>query len=270
MQIFDVAAQQKNAPSLQVGQCAIGDVMKRSVTGVAVASASLLFFACGFAYAADLPPEPAYKAPIVLPVPVYNWTGIYLGINGGYGFGQQTPGSLFGDSFSAFNYNGNGWMGGITAGAQLQSGHTVMGLEADIDWAKITGSGTGPVAFNGAPIGTATVSSSLSSISTARARVGYALDNWLFYATGGLAVTNEKSSLTGPVGFVCGTGAFNSPPCGSLADLHLGLAAGAGVEYGITQNLSAKAEWIWVGAGAGNTLKENMLRAGLNFRFGGI
>ena len=248
-----------------VGRCG---VMKRFLGAIAAGLVS--FATCIAAQAADLPPEPAYKAPIVVPVPVYNWTGIYLGINGGYGFGQQTPGSLFGDSFSAFNYNGNGWMGGITAGAQLQSGHTVIGLEADIDWANITGSGTGPVAFNGAPIGTATVSSSLSSISTARARVGYALDNWLFYATGGLAVTNEKSSLTGPVGFVCGTGAFNSPPCGSLADLHLGLAAGAGVEYGITQNLSAKAEWIWVGAGAGNTLKENMLRAGLNFRFGGI
>ena len=242
--------------------------MKRFLSAIAAGFVS--FATCIAAQAADLPPEPAYKAPIVVPVPVYNWTGIYLGINGGYGFGQQTPGSLFGDSFSAFNYNGNGWMGGITAGAQLQSGRTVIGLEADIDWANITGSGTGPVAFNGAPIGTATVSSSLSSISTARARVGYALDNWLFYATGGLAVTNEKSSLTGPVGFVCGTGAFNSPPCGSLADLHLGLAAGAGVEYGITQNLSAKAEWIWIGAGAGNTLKENMLRAGLNFRFGGI
>ena len=237
-----------------------------TVLGLVVSSAAL---------AADLPPAPpppprapAAYVPVIVPVPVYNWTGIYLGINGGYGFGQQTPGSLFGDSFSAFNYNGNGWLGGLTAGAQIQSGHTVMGLEADIDWANITGSGTGPVAFNGAPIGTATLSSSLSSISTARARVGYALDNWLFYATGGLAVTNEKSNLTGPVGFICGTGAFNSPPCGSLADLHLGLAAGAGVEYGITQNLSAKAEWLWVGAGAGNTLKENMLRAGVNWRFG--
>jgi outer membrane immunogenic protein len=58
---------------------------------------------CGFAYAADLPLEPAYVAPVVPPVPLYSWTGIYLGVNGGYGFGQQTPGSLFGDSFSAFN-----------------------------------------------------------------------------------------------------------------------------------------------------------------------
>jgi opacity protein-like surface antigen len=46
------------------------------------------------------------------------------------------------------------------------------------------------------------------------------------------------------------------------------LAAGAGIEYGITQNLSAKGEWIWIGAGAGNTLKDNLLRAGLNWRFG--
>jgi opacity protein-like surface antigen len=46
------------------------------------------------------------------------------------------------------------------------------------------------------------------------------------------------------------------------------LAAGGGLEYGITQNLSAKGEWIWVGASALNTLKENMLRVGLNYRFG--
>lgn len=223
---------------------------------------------CGFAYAADLPLAPAYQAPIVVPVPVYTWTGLYLGINGGYGFGQQTPGSLFGDAFSAFNYNANGWLGGLTAGAQIQNGHTLLGLEADIDWAHINGSSTGTVSFNGFPMGTATLSSTLSSVSTARARVGYALDNWLFFVTGGLAVTNETSTLTGPIGFACGTGAFNSPPCSSPATLHLGLAAGAGIEYGITQNLSAKGEWIWVGAGAGNTLKDNLLRAGLNWRFG--
>jgi outer membrane immunogenic protein len=147
--------------------------MNKIVIAVAATAASLLV-ACGFAHSADLPLEPAYKAPMVQPVPVYNWTGIYLGVNGGYGIGQQTPGSLFGDSFSAFNYNGNDWLGGITAGAQLQSGHTVIGLEADIDWASISGSGTGPMSFNRAAIGTATLSSTLSSVSTARARVGYA------------------------------------------------------------------------------------------------
>ena len=57
--------------------------------------------------------------------------------------------------------------------------------------------------------------------------------------------------------------------CTSPTSLHPGLAVGAGVEYGITPNLFTKLEYIWVGAGAVNTLKENMVRAGLNFRFGG-
>ena len=156
--------------------------MNRPAIVVAAAAAGLLMN-CGFAYAADLPLAPGYQAPIVPPIPVYTWTGIYFGVNGGYGFGQQTPGSLFGGDFSAFNYNANGWLGGLTAGAQLQNGHTLLGLEADIDWAHINGSSLGTVSFNGSPIGTATLSSTLSSISTARARVGYALDNWLLFVT---------------------------------------------------------------------------------------
>ena len=238
---------------------------KLALIAFAAAVAGLV---CTQTYAADLSPEPVYKAPVMPPVPVYTWTGIYFGANGGYAFGQSTPMSLYSDTFSAFNFTANGWLAGLTAGAQIQGGHTVIGLEADIDWTNINGSSTGAVSFNGAPIGTATLSSNVSSISTLRTRVGYAYENWLFYATGGLAITNEKSNLTGPVGFVCGTGAFNSPPCSSVSDLHVGLAAGAGLEYGITQNLSAKAEYIWVGAGALNTLRENLFRVGLNFRFG--
>jgi outer membrane immunogenic protein len=218
--------------------------------------------------AADLPAPPTYSAPTPVAAQAYNWTGIYLGINGGYGFGQSTPMSLFTDSFSAFNFTTNGWLGGLTAGAQIQSGHTVMGIEADIDWANITGSSRGTINFNGTPIGTASLSSTVNSISTVRTRIGYAAENWLFYMTGGLAVTNQQSTLTGPVGFVCGTGAASSPPCASLTSLHPGLAAGAGIEYGILPNLTAKAEWVWVGAGALNTLNENIVRAGLNWRFG--
>jgi len=235
---------------------------------VIVAAAATAISTCGSANAADLPMAPAYTAPVVPPVPAYSWTGIYLGLNGGYGFGQSTPMSLFSDTFSSFSYNASGWLAGLTAGAQIQSGHTVIGLEADIDWTNIVGSSSGTVSFNAVPIGTATLSSTVSSVSTARARVGYAAENWLFFITGGLAITNETSNLTGPIGFACGTGAANSPPCSSPSDLHLGLAAGAGLEYGFTQNLSAKGEWIWVGAGSGNTLKENVLRGGLNWRFG--
>jgi outer membrane immunogenic protein len=247
----------------------MGDLaMSKQFGALKALIAAVAALTCGFAYAADLPLAPQYQAPIVPAVPVYNWTGIYIGANGGYGFGQSTPMSLYSDSFSAFNFNTNGWMGGLTAGAQIQSGHTVMGFEADIDWTNISGSSTGPVSFNGFQVGTATLATNLSSISTIRTRVGYAADNWLFYGTAGFAITNQTSTLTGPVGFICGTGGAGSPPCTSPTDLHLGLAAGAGVEYGITPNLSAKGEWLWVGAGAGNTLRENILRAGLNWRFG--
>jgi outer membrane immunogenic protein len=208
---------------------------------------------------------PAYAVP---PVAAYNWTGIYLGANGGYAFGQSTPMGLFTDSFSAFSINANGWLAGATVGAQIQSGHVVIGLEGDIDWMNIRGSSSGTIRFNGAPIGTATLSSNVSALGTLRPRIGYALDNSLFYATAGLAFTDERSNLTGPTGFVCGSGAANSPPCSSLSNLHIGLAAGAGVEYGITQNLSAKVEYLWVGAGTFNTLTENIVRGGLNFSFG--
>jgi outer membrane immunogenic protein len=223
------------------------------------------------AIAADLPTRPSYSQPTIMtPVPVYNWTGIYVGFNGGYAFGTQDPLSLFSSDYSAFSYSANGWLAGGTVGAQIQSGHVVMGLEGDIDWTNISGSGTGPVTKLGVLFGTATLSSSVSSISTLRARVGYAQDNWLFYGTAGLAVTKSTSSFTQTVGFLCST----SPPagpgvCSSKSDLHPGLAAGAGIEYGITPNLSAKLEYMWVGAGAGNTLYENMARIGLNYRFGG-
>jgi outer membrane immunogenic protein len=240
-------------------------MVERTIAAIAVIA--LLLAGNSVSRGADLSISPQYAPATVAPVP-YSWTGIYLGLNGAYGYGQFTPMSLFSSDYSAFNFDANGWLGGFTAGAQIQAGHTVMGLEADVDWANIAGSSKGNVFFNGAPIGTATLSSTISSVSTARARVGYALDNWLIFGTGGLAVTNQVSNLTGPVGFLCGTGAFNSPPCSSLSQLHLGLSAGAGLEYGISQNLSAKGEWIWIGAGAGNTLKENLLRAGLNWRFG--
>jgi outer membrane immunogenic protein len=235
-----------------------------------VAAAALLNIPLA-AHGADLPAAPSYQpaaAPAVVQQ-VYNWTGIYFGLNGGYTFGQSTPMSLFSSDYTAFNFNANGGFVGLTAGAQIQSGHTVIGIESTIDWADLTGSSRGPIFLNGNNIGTATLSANVNSISTIQMRIGYAADNWLIYGTGGLAVTNEKSTLTGAT-FICGApNAFGSnPPCTSISSFHIGLAAGGGVEYGVTENLSVKAEYTWVGAGAINTLKENMVRVGANWRFG--
>jgi outer membrane immunogenic protein len=88
----------------------------------------------GTAAAADLPPRPApqpyYKAPVAMQV--YNWTGFYIGINGGGGFGRSQW-----DSTGNFNISG-GLVGG-TVGYNYQFGQGVVGLEGDIDWADING-----------------------------------------------------------------------------------------------------------------------------------
>jgi outer membrane immunogenic protein len=217
------------------------------------------------ASAADIAPMQAYQSPAVV-APVYNWTGIYLGANAGYGSGKQDPLGLFSNDFSAFNYTLSGGMGGGTFGAQIQSGHVVMGLEGDVDWTSMSGSGTGSVVKLGVLDGTATISSKVSVIDTLRTRIGYAQGNLLLYGTVGVALTNDVSTFGQTVGFACNTGVV---ACTSKTDWHAGLAAGAGIEYGLTQNLSTKVEYLWVGAGAANTLKENMLRVGLNYRFGG-
>ena len=225
-------------------------------------AAALVLFGAATGFAADLPPRSYVQAPVVSPV--YNWTGIYLGVNAGYAFGKQDPLSLFSDEFDRFEYTANGAMVGGTLGAQIQSGHVVMGLEGDFDWANINGSGSGSVVRFGANLGTATLLSKVSSISTLRTRIGYAQDNWLFYGTIGVALTNDQSTIVSST-FVCNAGTV---PCSSKSEWHAGLAAGAGVEYGLTPNLSTKVEYLWVGAGAVNTLKENIVRVGLNWRFG--
>ena len=85
------------------------------------AAAAALLTTSLAAHAADLPMAPAYQ-PATAPAAVqqvYNWTGIYLGLNGGYTFGQSTPMSLYSDNYTAFNYDANGGLGGLTAGAQI-------------------------------------------------------------------------------------------------------------------------------------------------------
>jgi outer membrane immunogenic protein len=186
------------------------------------------------AHAADLPARPAYPPPVA--APVYNWTGIYLGINGGYGWGRQDPLSLITSQYDKVNTDIDGWMFGGTFGAQIQSGHVVLGVEGDIDWANIKGTATITPTILGAPAPfAAALATEITSVSTVRTRVGYAAQNWLLYGTGGLAVVHAKAnaSLTGTA---CGT-AGNLPCSGDST--RVGVAAGGGIEYGITPNWSA-------------------------------
>jgi outer membrane immunogenic protein len=218
--------------------------------------------------AADLPMRSA-PPPMLSPVPIYNWTGFYVGVNGGYGWGSQNPLALLPGAFisSQSSYNINGGLFGGTVGAQIQSGHVVLGLEGDADWAGIKGTSTVPTFVGALPV-TLRLSSQTTGFGTLRTRFGYAADNWLFYGTGGIAVLNASVKGASIAGVPCGSVGI-LPNCES-SSLRPGIAAGLGVEYGFTQNWSAKVEYLWAGAVSGaSTQSVNTIRAGLNYRFGG-
>jgi outer membrane immunogenic protein len=222
--------------------------------------ATALMATCMAAYAADLAPAP-------VAIPVYNWTGFYLGINGGYGWGQQNPLGLITNRFDSFDYSINGGMFGGTFGAQIQSGRVVMGLESDIDWSSITGSGVATPTILGVLQPTVSLNSKITSVSTARLRMGYGADNWLFYGTGGLALMGTNANATTVSGASCGSAGIL--PC-SGNPVKGGLALGGGVEWGFAPNWSTKLEYLYIAQIDGvNTQYVNTIRAGINFRFGG-
>ena len=236
--------------------------MKASLKYLAGTATLLSSFAV---HAADL----AVRTPTPVPASVYSWTGLYVGVNGGYGWGQQDPLNLFSARFDRASFNVNGGVIGGTFGAQIQQGYVVLGLEGDLDWANIRGSGTIVPAIAGLPVGvTLAATSKVEGISTVRARAGVAVNNWLFYATGGAAFLKETANGTSIAGLPCGTlGVLTS-----CAESHWrpGFDAGAGLEWGFASNWTAKAEYLYVAAaGTGASIDHlHLVRGGINYRFG--
>jgi outer membrane immunogenic protein len=217
------------------------------------------------AFAADLPPPmaPPPRAPAAyVPVmsPAYNWSGFYVGLNAGYGFGSSTWTPLTSGNFAV-----DGPMAGGTLGANYQFGQIVIGAEGDIDWQGLRGSSNTAPCF-GIPGGCDTAS---NWVATFRGRLGYAFDRVLVYGTAGGAAANvEASSAALP--WSTGT--------------ELGWSAGAGIEAAMTDNWTAKIEYLFADfakvtcpAGTCTTapsgsqavsLYENMIRVGVNYKFG--
>lgn len=203
------------------------------------------------ANAADL--RPSYKAPAYTPS-YFSWTGLYVGINGGYGFGKtniSTAGITSGD------FDVKGPQVGGTLGYNLQTGTWVWGLEGDLDYSNIKGT------TSTFCVPDCTVSNTW--MGTVRARLGYAgWDRWLPYITGGGAVGNVKFEQAG----------FSDNRT------KFGWTAGAGVEYAVLANWSAKVEYLYADLGTatcpagtcGGTdvdtkFSTSLVRAGLNYRF---
>jgi outer membrane immunogenic protein len=226
---------------------------------IAAAIAALGFVTS--AYAADMPVK-AYRGPMAPPVIAWNWTGFYIGINGGGGWARTVHTDTAGTTTGGFNQSG-GLVGG-TVGYNWQMTNWVLGIEADWDWANINGTITSPVCTLD---GSTTCFMNMSSFGTGRARLGYAWDRWLVYATGGAAWAHLRAgqgSCAGPL-----------TNCGSRDQL--GWTVGGGVEVYVMPKWSIKAEYLYADFGnqayytpvipVSATEKVNIVRAGLNYHF---
>jgi hypothetical protein len=172
------------------------------------------------------------------PVPAYSWTGVYVGVNGGGAWGSQDPLNLITNRFDHLSSSISGGLFGGTIGAQVQVSYVVLGLEADLDWANIKGSTSVIPTVGGIPVTAFPINAEtkIDWESTARLRAGFAANNVMAYITGGIAVLGAKTTLTTPVGPVCG-GIFSG--C-SGTDRQIGAALGAGVELWIHAEFECK------------------------------
>ena len=112
----------------------------RRIALMAAVSATFAGLTFG-AQAADLG-YPPVQAPVAAAPTPFNWTGWYVGVNGGGAWGRQDPFNIITDRFDSLSTSISGGLVGGTLGAQAQAGSVLLGIEADIDWAHITGSTT--------------------------------------------------------------------------------------------------------------------------------
>ncbi|MFG1429023.1 outer membrane protein [Roseixanthobacter glucoisosaccharinicivorans] len=232
-------------------------MLKRALAGV-----SALALLGGAASAADLATKYPVKAVAV--VPVFSWTGFYLGGNVGWGWASNSfnVSPFYGAPYT--NYSGgdaNGFLGGGQIGYNYQfANNIVLGVEADAQWGSISNSS---LILSGPFIG-ANVEPEIKTFGTIRARAGYAMDRWLPYITGGAAW--ERVSFGNFYGVDTST-------------TNWGWTIGGGVEYAFTNNITAKVEYLYANfqgntysipstLGSINTdLDVNTVRLGVNYKF---
>jgi outer membrane immunogenic protein len=188
--------------------------------------ATALLVSATSAFAADLALKPSDPvAPVAAP---FDWSGPYLGLHGGYSWGNEHDNQsvLFSGSSSSSssdNFNLKGFVGGVHAGYNYQISQFVLGGEADVD---VTGlKGTSHYSYDGgADTGVISLKSDVQG--SARLRAGYAFDSLLLYATGGLAVAQGNLNTDG------------------LTDknTHIGWTIGGGGEFAFTPNWIGRVE----------------------------
>lgn len=210
---------------------------------LATLSAAALGLAGQTVLAADVAVEPA----------AYDWSGPYIGVQAGYGFGdsRHTAVQTTGD------FAIDGVLGGLTAGWNHQVDDLVFGIEGDISASDIHGIEPDPCEDPGCE-------SEIDWLGTARLRAGFAMDSLLFFASGGLAVGGVSAQIDD------GAGGFSGD------ETQVGWTVGAGAEWGATDNLSFKIEYLFVDLGSikyspdaieADFDENHIIRAGLNWHF---
>ncbi len=179
------------------------------------------------------------------------WTGLYIGANGGIGVLdgsiQDNTADLFGASprRRVMNLNDVGAVLGGQVGYNYQMDQIVFGIEADMNWSSLEDRNDDVVRPG---VQTVRAEAEWQWFSTIRGRVGWAQENWLFYATGGLAIVGTRycgSDLSG-----------DAPSCTNdqdetfqRKDTELGFTVGAGFEAKLDESWSLKGEYLYIDLG---------------------
>jgi outer membrane immunogenic protein len=227
--------------------------MRKSL--LSLLGAASVFAIVSSASAADLPTRAEPPPPIPF-VPVFTWTGFYVGLNAGYGWGDDNNGDIFvpagtfpapfagvSGTLSSDTGDNEGFVGGGQIGYNWQFGSFVVGAEADIQWADFGDGGRVAVVPAGFPATFVPTDRGIGGIDwfgTVRARLGFAFDRALIYATGGFAYASG-----GDNNGTCFVGTFVTA-CGNNDDTKWGWTLGAGVEYAVTNNFIVGLEGLWV------------------------
>ncbi|BBB99964.1 outer membrane immunogenic protein [Bradyrhizobium japonicum] len=193
---------------------------------ILLVTASMLALSATAASAADLAARPYTKAPPPMVAAVYDWTGFYIGINGGWG---QSHDNRSVDGFGGVgSYDANGGTVGGQIGYRWQAGGWVFGLEAQGNWADFSGS-TGNLVVPGG-----IVRSKTDAFGLFTGQIGYAWNNVLLYAKGGAAVTDRNFQFLNAAGNLASQTGF---------DTRWSPTVGVGLEFAFSQGWSLGVEY---------------------------
>ncbi len=213
-------------------------------------------FAFGIAVpasAADLAARPYSKAAPMAAAAYYDWSGFYIGANGGYGTSRKEWDRSAGGVFSAEegSHDATGAVAGGQIGYRWQSSAFVFGLEAQGDWADLSGR-------NASTVFALTNRSKINAFGLFTGQVGYSWNSALLYVKGGAAVVSDKY-----VGRVTATNvAFDR-----AKETRWGASVGTGFEYGFTPNWSAAIEYDHLFLGDRNNTFTSVVVPGAISRF---